>query len=155
MQPRSVAIRHSGRFFLALCFFFRLVFHVLFCFVFLSHEDIAETKPIDKHAHVGRITIWIILTLVSRYDMHDMLCRIVIDQIQPSKNVLDHADYTAPTRQHEQIIQIRKISALKDLDHQVGNDYLSDVRKRTETVKEMRYLQRTICNAPPAMRHLQ
>ena len=35
----------------------------------------------------------------------------------------------APTRQHDldQIIQIRNLSALKDLDHQVGIDYLSGV----------------------------
>ena len=30
-----------------------------------------------------------------------MLCRIWIAQIQLRKLVLDHADYTAPTRQHE------------------------------------------------------
>ena len=31
----------------------------------------------------------------------ELLCRICTVQIQPRKYVLDHADYTAPTRQHE------------------------------------------------------
>ena len=67
-----------------------------------------------------------------------MLCRICIVQIQPRKRVLDHADCTAPTRQHEldhtdhtdqqiiQIIQIRNTSSLKDLD-QVEIDDIYDV----------------------------
>ena len=32
---------------------------------------------------------------------YEMLCRICTVHIQPRKHVLDHADYTVPTRQHE------------------------------------------------------
>ena len=44
-------------------------------------------------------------------------------QIQPKGHALAYADYAAPTRQNEpdhiQIIQIRNLSALKDLDHEL------------------------------------
>ena len=65
---------------------------------------------------------------------YNMLCRICGVQIQPRRHVLDHhADYTAPTRQHElqqqQIIQIRNISASKDLDHVVQIGDLFEVWK--------------------------
>ena len=32
---------------------------------------------------------------------YEMLCRICKVQIHPTKCVLDHAEFTAPTRQHE------------------------------------------------------
>ena len=51
-------------------------------------------------------------------------------QIQPTNHVLDHADYTAPTRQHELPGTSYRsgiyLSALKDLDHQVEIDDLAD-----------------------------
>ena len=53
-----------------------------------------------------------------------MLCRICIVQIQPRQYVLDDADYTAPTGNMGEIIQVRNLSALKDLDEQVGIDDL-------------------------------
>ena len=50
-----------------------------------------------------------------------MLCRIWIAQIQPRKVVLDHAGYTAPTRQHEldhtDHTDQESFCALKNLDH--------------------------------------
>ena len=68
-----------------------------------------------------------------------MLRRIYTVQIQPMKHVLDHAEYTAPTRQHEldhtdhtdhtdqesiylprKIWIINWLSAPKDLDHQLA-----------------------------------
>ena len=33
--------------------------------------------------------------------LYEMLRMICIVQVQPRRYVLDHADYTAPTRQHE------------------------------------------------------
>ena len=33
--------------------------------------------------------------------VNELLCKICMVQIQPRKHVVDHADYTAPTRQHE------------------------------------------------------
>ena len=45
-------------------------------------------------------------------------------QIQPRTPVLDHADFTTPIRQHELYIQIRSLSSVKDLDHEVGIDDL-------------------------------
>ena len=57
-----------------------------------------------------------------------MLCRICIVHIQPKKHVLDHADPSTPTRQHElDHIQIRNISAQKYLDHGVAIDDLFNV----------------------------
>ena len=65
-----------------------------------------------------------------------MAGRICIVQIQPRKHELVHPNCTAPTRQHEldhtdiqiiQIMQITNIPALKDLDHRLGVDDLSDV----------------------------
>ena len=57
-----------------------------------------------------------------------MLCRIRVVQIQPNNHVLDHADYTVPTRQHElEIIQIRNPSAFRYLDHLVGIGDLSNM----------------------------
>ena len=60
---------------------------------------------------------------------HDMLCRICAVQIQPSKHVLDRADHKAPTRQHDlqvrQIILIRDLSALKNIDH-IDHQYRTD-----------------------------
>ena len=53
---------------------------------------------------------------------------VLVAHIQPRKHALDHADYTAPTPGRQlkpQIIQIRKLSALEDLDHEVGADDLS------------------------------
>ena len=38
--------------------------------------------------------------------------------------MLDDADYTAPTGNMGEIIQVRNLSALKDLDEQVGIDDL-------------------------------
>ena len=41
--------------------------------------------------------------------------------------MLDHAEYTAPTRQHElkiiQITQISSLSSLKYVGHQAGTDH--------------------------------
>ena len=59
-----------------------------------------------------------------------MLCRICVVQIEPTKLVLDRADYTALTRQHEldhtdhtyhtdHTDQECIYLLLKDLDHQV------------------------------------
>ena len=49
------------------------------------------------------------------------------------EHVLEHADYAAPTRQDELvIIQIRHLSDLNDLHHEVGihhTDHLAEVRK--------------------------
>ena len=58
-----------------------------------------------------------------------MLCRIWIVQVHPRKSyVLDHADYTAPTRQHELDHGTdQELSALQDLDHGMRTDYLSYV----------------------------
>ena len=60
-----------------------------------------------------------------------MLWRICVVQIQPRKHVLDHADYTAPTRQHElDHTDQEYLPCLANLsDHELGNDYLylSDV----------------------------
>ena len=42
--------------------------------------------------------------------------------------MLDHADYTAPTRQHELDHGTdQELSALQDLDHGMRTDYLSYV----------------------------
>ena len=52
-----------------------------------------------------------------------MLCRIRVVHIQLWNRVLDDAECTAPTRQHElDRIEIRSVSALKDLDHEAGID---------------------------------
>ena len=58
-----------------------------------------------------------------------MLCRIRIVHIQPRKRVLDRADYTAATRQHE-LDHTDHTDQEKDLDHEVGidhTDHLSEV----------------------------
>ena len=54
---------------------------------------------------------------------------VYIEQIQTRKPVLGHADYTAPTRQHE-VDRTRSgidLPCLADLDHDLGIDYLSQV----------------------------
>ena len=63
-----------------------------------------------------------------------MLHRICILQIQPKNPALDHADYTALTRQHELDHTDHTDHTDQDyicperLDHQVGIDDLSDLR---------------------------
>ena len=62
--------------------------------------------------------------------------RIYILHIQPSKLVLDHADYTAPTRQHEldrtdhTDQEFTYLYALKSVDHEVGTDDLQMISPR-------------------------
>ena len=60
---------------------------------------------------------------------HFMLCRIsCVVHIQPRKPVLDHADYSAPARQHEpNHTDQGNPSALNDLHYDVGIEFLSDV----------------------------
>ncbi|CAM9366149.1 unnamed protein product [Laminaria digitata] len=60
------------------------------------------------------------------YEMPRRICSI---QIRLRKIVPYHADCTAPTRQHEldHTYKIGNISALKDLDREVGIDDLSKV----------------------------
>ena len=57
-----------------------------------------------------------------------MVCGICIPIVHthPRKRVLlvDPSDFPAPTEQHELIIQIRDIFALKDLDHLLEIDGL-------------------------------
>ena len=58
---------------------------------------------------------------------------VQIQQIQPRKHVLDHADYTAPTRQHElRHADHKSISPEKNLKvqyrYKVGICDVSDVR---------------------------
>ena len=43
-------------------------------------------------------------------------------QIQPTKPVPNHAEYTAPRCNISQIIQIRNLSALKDVDREAEID---------------------------------
>ena len=54
---------------------------------------------------------------------YEMLCRICLVQIQSRKHALDHADYTAPTRQHE--LDRHKsgiyVPCLADRDDEVGS----------------------------------
>lgn len=61
-----------------------------------------------------------------------MLCGICAVQIQHRKCVLDHANYTAPTRQRDvQIMQIIKtwdLSFLKGIYRELGSD-ACDVRR--------------------------
>ena len=47
--------------------------------------------------------------------------------IQPRKIVLDHAEYTAPTQQHELDDTDQEYVCPESLDHEVGIDYLSGV----------------------------
>ena len=54
-------------------------------------------KTFPNRARNGHITIRTICILPCRYDA---LCMICTAQIQPRKHVLDHAGYTASTRQH-------------------------------------------------------
>ena len=67
-----------------------------------------------------------------------MLCRICVVQIEPTKLVLDRADYTALTRQHELDHTDRTdpidhtdqeciYLLLKDLDNEVGVDHTDHV----------------------------
>ena len=57
-----------------------------------------------------------------------MLCGICTVQIQSRKYVLDHADYTPATQQHELLVlQVRSPPALKVLEHDVEIDGRSDV----------------------------
>ena len=57
-----------------------------------------------------------------------MLCKICVVQIQPRKHVRDHADFAAPTRQHELYHTTSGIylPCMADLHHEVGIDYLYD-----------------------------
>ena len=54
-----------------------------------------------------------------------MICwyKICVLQLQPRKDFLDHADYTAPTRQHEVLIRTYQESTylpcLADLDREL------------------------------------
>ena len=61
-----------------------------------------------------------------------MLCRICTLQIQRRRHALHHADGAAPARQYEvdhiisyHTVQIRDLSPLEHLDHQLGIDDLS------------------------------
>ena len=58
--------------------------------------------------------------------MHDL--HSSTDQTQETCAIRDHADYTGPTRKHEldqTISGVDYLSALKDLEYQVGIDNLS------------------------------
>ena len=60
-----------------------------------------------------------------------------IQQIQPGKRVLDHAAYTAP------VIQIRNISALKYLDHELWQiDRMQIICPRLKNVPQREFLAR-------------
>ena len=67
-------------------------------------------------------------------------------QIQPRNyyHVLDFAEYTTPTRQHQLLIdhadqEYIYISALKCLDHVVEIDYVSDVCDVVRLSKEQKW----------------
>ena len=114
---------------------FTLLGTVYYCYAALWR--VRHVRRIDHDLdyldpHVGQIDHDLDrLNLNSQYDI---LCRICIVQIQPRKHVLrtaavvvvDHADYSAPTRQHDHAEDNHNVSALKYLDHQVGIDDLSD-----------------------------
>ena len=67
----------------------------------LTPPQLTAGASFDKMFHPSDIS--------DRYDLDHLdpnlpwrrLCRICVVQIQPRKHVLDHAGYTAPTRQHE------------------------------------------------------
>lgn len=57
-----------------------------------------------------------------------MPCRTCTEQTQHGKHVHDHADGTTLSRQHALDHKTSGLlSALKNLDHEVGAGYLSDV----------------------------
>ena len=72
---------------------------------------------------IRQTMIWIIQFLISR---GERLCSISVVQTQLRKHVLHHADYTAPTRQHE-LHREYICLALKYLDHEVAIDDLSEL----------------------------
>ena len=74
-----------------------------------------------------------------------MLCRICVAQIRPRKHVLDHAGYTAPAWQHDELVEyasyisgVYEASALKGLNHAVGIGHLSEVCNLCEKEKLLR-----------------
>ena len=58
--------------------------------------------------------------LVPRLPLREVVQDLsTVQSIQPREHVLDHADYTVPTRQHElcHIIKFKDLSVLNELDH--------------------------------------
>ena len=68
-------------------------------------------------SHVGQTTILLTQILAC---CCEMLRRICVSQIQRRKHALDHADCTAPTRQHELDHTDQEIISLKSLGHASG-----------------------------------
>ena len=66
-------------------------------------------------------------------------------QILPRKTVLGHADYTAPIRIMSWIIHTTNLSALKDLDHQVGIDYTDHTDHTDHHLSEVSTIHSPAC----------